>query len=559
MLKKRIPSNLYQLLSYFKPYKRKAIVGGVFMLISVILVLPTPLLTMYLIDYVLPQKDVLLLSFVSFTAILIIIVKTAFGALQQIYFQKFNECVIFKIQIDIFQKVQSLPAKLRKKLHTGYLMSRIKDDPERLHSLLVETLFGILKDVLTLIIGISVVFYIHWKLAIVSILLLPFYATVFSYFNRRIRDVASTYFEDRANVSRKIQESLLLHDLFKFFYANKYDSIRFVKHLKKSILSSIKRTKLIAVSYACIGIIGGLGPVLVIWYGIYEIINGNLLLGELIAFNSFLAYLLGPTNQLIKVNVNIQQSLVAWDRIYEYLNINSEHSSFQKRDSYVELKGEITLESVSFSYDDKKIIEDLNINIPAKSTIAIIGKSGCGKTTFASLLTLQNTDYEGSIKIDGIDLKAFNSLAHYKNVSYVPQEPYLFHDTILENIQIGDRKITKDEIINACKMVNIHDFIDSLPNKYETIIDERALNLSIGQKQRIAIARSVVRNPKIIILDEPSSNLDSNTEVLLFNCLKDFFKNRTTIIITHKLTLDINFDFVIDMDNNNEIKKSFVL
>ncbi len=545
MLKKKISPKYIKLFRYFKPHKKKSVIGGIFLLINVILLLPTPLLTMYLIDDVLPQKDFRLLGLISLLALFIILLRALFGSFQQIFFQRFNECVIFKIQLDLFQKVQLMPYKARKKMQTGYLMSRVKDDPERLHSLLVETLFGIIKDVLTLLVGIAIVFYIHWKLAIISLILLPFYAKIFKYFNKKIRDAATDYYEDRAHVSKKIQESIHLYDLFRIFNANKYDTIKLIKFLKKSIRSSIHRTNLVAFSSAAIGFVGGVGPILVIWYGIYEIMQGRLLLGELIAFNSYLGYLFGPTNRLIKINLSIQQSKAAWDRIYEYLIPSNNKDETLITETKLNIQGEVLFNKVSFAYNQTPILRDLSFKIPANSSIAIIGESGCGKTTLTSLLTQINTDYSGDIFIDGTNIKHINSIYLRNQISVVSQEPLLFSDSIYQNIKIGDSKINLDEIVSACKTVNIHDFIELLPQKYDTIIDERSINLSIGQKQRIAIARAIVRNPKILILDEPTSSLDVETEKLIFGTLNKFIQSRTTIVITHRLAINLNFDYIV--------------
>ncbi len=547
--KKKIPHKYYLLFRYFKPHKRKAIIGGIFMLFNVALLLPTPLLTLYLIDKVLPEKNVSLLCLISILTIVIIVLSSVFASLQQIFFQRFNESIVFKMQLDLFNRVQALPHHQRKKMQTGYLMSRVIDDPERLHSLLVETAFSILKDVLTLLVGIILVFYIHWKLACIAILLLPAYALIFKFYNKKIRNSSTDYYEKRAQITKKVQESISLHDLFKLFNAYKYDAIKLVGYLKESVKKSIYRTVLVSVSTALLGIISGVGPIFVIWYGLYEIMHGRLTLGELIAFNSYIGYLFGPTNRLIKVNLSIQQSLAAWERIYEYLTLNNkeENKSYKINKVTQELKGEIVFNQVSFSYDNDEILKKISLNIPPKSVIGILGKSGCGKTTMMSLITMLHTNYSGEILIDGINIKDYDIASLRGQIAVVSQEPSLFCNTIFDNIQIGNRLITYDKIVQACKTVNIHDFILSLPEKYNTIIDERATNLSIGQKQRIAIARAIARDPKILILDEPTSNLDIETERLIYSSLSDFIKSRTTIIITHRVAINLKFDAIISL------------
>ncbi|NOU58883.1 ABC transporter ATP-binding protein [Marinifilum caeruleilacunae] len=539
------------LIGYFRQHKKKALWGGLFMMLNVLLILPTPLITMYLIDTILPAKNYNLLGIISMSAIALIALKGVSNSLQHLFFQSFNECVIFKIQLDLFEKVQTIPQFIRKKMHTGYIMSRIKEDPERLQSLLIESFFTIIKDGLTFIVGISIIFYLHWKLALISVVLLPLYTLTLQFYSKKVKKASQIYYEHKAIVSKKVQESISLLDLFKQFNAQKYDAIKFVKLLKNSTKSSLKKTMLNAYSSIMVGFIGGLGPILIIWYGIAEIMNGNLLLGELIAFNSFLGYLFGPTDRLTKLNINIQQSLVAWDRIYEYLfELYKEPISLSNKNISKTLIGEIKFNEISFSYDSKKILNKCNLFIPGKSTVAIIGESGCGKSTLVSLLTLVNTNYDGSILIDNLNIKDLDSFKYKDQIAIVTQEPMLFHNTIYNNIALGKNSITLDKIIYACKIVKIHDFVSSLPKGYDTILDERGINLSIGQKQRIALARAIVRDPKILILDEPTSNLDLETEKLLFNDLNNFIKSRTTIIITHRLDINLRLDYLITLKSN---------
>ncbi|NPA45172.1 MAG: ABC transporter ATP-binding protein [Chlorobi bacterium] len=281
----------------------------------------------------------------------------------------------------------------------------------------------------------------------------------------------------------------------------------------------------------------GIGPIIVLGYGMTEVINGNLTLGKLIAFNSFLGYLFGPSSRLVSMNVRVQKSLVALARIFElYSNGVAYKNVFGKKKK--QLIGRIEFQNVTFSYPDtnKIVLKNINLIIEEHTTVGIVGESGSGKTTLTKLLTGLYMNYKGKILFDEIELKEYDAFAIRDYLAFVEQEPLLFSDTILNNIRIGRLNATEDEIVRAAKKAHIHDFISSLPEQYLTELNERGLNFSTGQKQRIAIARAILRKPSILILDEPTSSLDSNIESLIFHSLKDFINSRTTIIIAHRLS-----------------------
>ncbi|OFX26466.1 MAG: hypothetical protein A2041_00570 [Bacteroidetes bacterium GWA2_31_9b] len=516
--------------------KKYAIWGGVAMIFNILLMLPTPLITMYLIDQILPQKDFPMLSLVSGLLVIFILFKFISSYFQNLYFVKFNELVIFHIQIDLNEKIQSFTARYRQKLQTGYLMSRISNDPNRLHGLFATILLTAVSDILTFIVGLIIIFFIHWKLALASLFILPFFIYAINYFSKKIRDTAEVTYEESAQVYKKMQESISLIDTFLMFNAQKYDAIKLVQRMRKSVVSYIHLSVLSSLSMNIAALISGIGPVVVIWYGMYEIMNGNLTLGELIAFNAFIGYLFGPANRLMNANSSIQQSLAAWDRIYEILNEKKNVLKKSKKNVRNKILGHVSFQNVAFSYDDQPVLKNINLEIAPKSILGIVGESGCGKSTLVSLIPVLNEKNEGEIFIDDLQVGDYNVNTLRDQIAYVNQEPLLFNNTILNNIKLGNKNASRDEIIHAAHLAKISDFIESLPDGYDSIVDERGLNMSVGQKQRIAIARAILKKPSILILDEFTSNLDSESEYDLFETLKDFMKERTTIIVAHRLS-----------------------
>jgi ABC-type bacteriocin/lantibiotic exporter with double-glycine peptidase domain len=522
------------LYGYLKRYKKEAFLGGLFMILNIMMLLPTPLLTMYLIDTVIPSKDIKLLAVICTICIFILICSGIFSILQNYFFGKFNYNAIFDIQFDVLSKIRQTSTAYRNKKQTGYLMSRINDDPNRLQSLFAETFVSLTKDVIILLVGGTIIFILNWKLALLSIVLLPFFILALQYFGIKIKKISLLLFEYSAQFTRKLQESISLMDTFFIFNAEKRDTDHLKEKQKTVIKTGIKKLIIQNVSGSLVSIIGGLGPIIVLWFGISQIIHGNMTLGTLIAFNTFLGYIFGPSSRIISTALNMQQSLAALDRVYEMLFLlpNAvESKEFKKTDRII--TGKIEFEKVYFKYDDEHILLDVNFSISAKQTIAIVGESGSGKSTLISLITQLNKSFEGNIYIDNHLLSSIKS--YRKQIALLHQEPALVVASIKENIKIGKPEASDNEIIEAAIKANIHDFIMSLPSQYDTEVDERGLNMSIGQKQRIAIARCIIRNPAIFIMDEPTSNLDLTTERLLFDSLKDFMKARTTIIVAHRL------------------------
>lgn len=534
------------LYSYLIKYKGWAFLGGLFMILGVLLLIPTPLLTMHLIDKVIPTGDIYMLSIICIVCVCVLILNGVFSNLQNFFFSKFNHKVVFDIQLDLITLVQSTSTQFRQQKQTGYLMSRIKDDPSRLQSLFADTYTAIVKDAITLLVGCCIIFYLHWKLAIVSIVLLPLFIFTLRKFGIKIKNISNILFELSAHVSKKLQESLALLDTFLVFNAEKFDRIRFLGTQKPYIRTSIKRSIIQTLASSIITTISGLGPLIVLWYGIYEIINGRLTVGQLVAFNSFLGYIFGPTARLVNTFINMQQSLAAWDRVYEMLEQTPISRKESNKQISKQIEGVISFKNVYFDINKTSILKNINFEIKKNQTIGIVGESGGGKSSIVSLISMLNIATKGLVTVDGFDI---NNVKHYRQqIALVQQEPILFVDSIRNNIKLGKLNATDEEVIEAAKRAKIHDFINSLPDNYNSMVDERGLNMSIGQKQRIAIARCIVRNPAIFIMDEPTANLDAESEKLLMNSLYDFIKSRTTIIIAHRLSSITFADKIIVID-----------
>ncbi len=540
------------LLSQFKKHKCGLLTGAGVLLILSLLILPTPFLTRYILDEILPNKKVEdLVLFVSII-IVILILQKGISFFQRLLFFEINSKIIYDIKLDLLKKINRVPIKVSKRYGTGYLISRINSDTSRLRSLFADTLVHIVKDILTFIVGLGAIFYIHWKLALISIGLLPFFIFATIYFSKRIRDLSKIYYEDDAKTVKQLEESLSMIELVKQFSRNNFNIIKYLSKANLSFRSNIKLGKLSFTNDLVIGFIGGLSPIVIISYGGYEIINDRLTIGSLIAFNSFVGYIFGPTNRLININVQLQKALVALERINELFNLSEQKEDLSYKVDSISC---LEIKNLNFSYDgNKNILKDLNLNINSGEKVGIVGSSGSGKTTLLKILSgLYDIEY-GKFYLNNQELKNSQIGSLRKSISVVEQEPFLFDDSIYNNIKFGKPSATEDEILDVVKKVNLDEFVDKLPLGYNTLVGNKGNNLSVGQKQRIAIARALLKNPKILILDEATSSIDNLSEKYITETINSLPKNMIVIIVAHRLSTIKNCDKIFVMDKGSIVE-----
>ncbi|MCK4359684.1 MAG: ABC transporter ATP-binding protein [Candidatus Cloacimonetes bacterium] len=567
------------LIPYFKKHTASLIVGGISIFLLSILILPTPLITRHIIDKTLPNKNLQELLFLILLVLALLIFMKAVGYFQGLLFFKINTKVILSIRLDLLEKINKLPLKLSKKYGTGYLISRINDDTDRLRTLFADTVIMIIKDVLTFLAGAVVIFIFHWKLAIVSVAILPFFVMATIYFSKVIRKLSKIFYEDNAQTTRQLEESLNMLELSKVFLKYKYNLLRYFKRAKQAFRSNIKLGKTSFINNAVTGFLGGIAPIVIIGYGGYEIIQENLTLGTLIAFNSFVGYLFGPTSRLINVNIQIQKALMALERVRELFALPEEeidkeivlperierlefvnvhfayderkvatktprygHSSLQGRQRHkeeninlIKFKNHKDKNLIADKIDEEEILKGISFTANRGEKIGIVGSSGGGKTTLLRLLAgLYEVD-KGKILLNGRSLTTSELIALRKQVAIVEQEPYLFNDTIYNNIRFGNWQIGEEGVYSSAKQAYADEFIRQLADGYQTEVGEKSTNLSVGQKQRIAIARALVKKPKILVLDEATSNIDSISEEFIHRTIFSLPEDMIIFIIAHRL------------------------
>jgi len=541
--KKTTFRTVLRFLRFLKPYWKKGVIAFLFMLLAVGLQLPMPFLTKYLIDKVLVLKSFKILNIIGLVLVGVLFVRAASTFIESFLLTTFRGRVLFDIRLKLFEHIQKFSLSFFHKKETGYLMSRVSGDVNAVQGLLADTLVSFGQNTLTFIAGIACTLYIHPKLAIICFGILPLYLLSLQVFNKRIRRMSHDVRERYAMVQKDLQELLSAIFIIKAFTGEKRSTIRLLKSVKDAIRKEVRLDITAALASISSVIISSAGPIVLIWYGCGEIIRGSLTVGGLIAFNSFIRYLFGPARALFNLNIGIQRSLAACERVFEIMDIAPEREG--KNDIKV-TEGKVVFENASFSYDgEERVLKNISFEVNPGELVAIVGRSGVGKTTLVSLIPRFYEPEEGKILIDGEDIKDAVLKKLRKNIGIVAQETFLFSDTIKENISFGNPDANDREIEEAARLAYCNEFIKTLPGGYETKVGERGVNLSGGERQRISIARAILKNPKILILDEATSNLDSESEKKIQKALEPLMKKRTTFVIAHRLSTIINADRIL--------------
>lgn len=529
------------------------------MAMNILLRLPLPLLTMYVIDNVLLKnspESLKILGLICAGLIIVLLLQGLFNFLQTYLLILFKERVILDIKLKMFQHLESLSFSFFHSRQTGYLMSRI-EDVSSAEGLLADTVLSFLRDSFTFLVGLILIFVINWKLALASITVLPFFIISLTCFSQKLRELSKESREKQAIISQNLQESLTGIYLVKSFVREKYEAQKILQVLREAMKINIKRGFWSQMVGTLTSVIGGLGPLVVLWYGGSQVINGSLSLGKLVAFNSFLSYLFGPTQRLTNLNFTVQQSLGAIERIREILGVVPEIQQLKKASSLPKIEGNVQFTDVSFSYNGKKknILTNINLEVKPGMLVAIVGYSGVGKTTLVNLIPRFYDPTSGSIFIDGHDIRKVNQDSLRSQIGIVSQDTFLFAGTVEENIRYGRLDASTEEIVEASRSANAEEFILELPEGYHTLAGERGVKLSGGQKQRLSIARAVLKNPRILILDEATSSVDSHSESLIQEAMERLMRGKTTFVIAHRLSTILSADKIVVLNSGGIVEE----
>lgn len=557
--KKLSKDGLKKALSLFKytlPYKNVFIIGMVFLVLSTLTTMAFPLLIGEMTK-VMEGKSTYTINQVAIFFGTILICQGIFSFFRVYFFSIVSEKTAADLRTILYDKFITTPITFFENNRVGDLMSRITSDISAVQNVLSTTLAEFFRQIATMIIGIGILIYISWKLTIFMLATFPIIVIAALIFGRYIRVISKKVQDKLAESNIIVEETLQSISIVKAFTNENLESKRFRKTISETVTLALKAATLRGgfITFFIIGLFGGI--VLVIWFGGKLVISHEILIADLITFLTLTIFVGASLSGLGDLYAQLQRTVGASERILEILNEKNEVILNQEIEKG-NIKGSVEFENVKFSYPSRKdveVLKNLNLSIKAGEQIAIVGPSGAGKSTIVQLLMKFYQLEIGVIKIDNKDIKNQDVTDLRQHIAIVPQEVILFGGTILENIAYGKPTATFSEIESAAQRANAMEFIEKFPDRFDTIVGERGVKLSGGQRQRIAIARAILKNPAILLLDEATSALDSESEKLVQDALNDLMKNRTSIVIAHRLATIRNVDKIYVL-KNGEIAES---
>ena len=490
--------------------------------------------------------------------ILYLVVRTLFATINWFYNYNISfvgQRIVFRIRLDLHQKIQKLQMTFFDRQQTGKIMSRILDDVGLLQSEVTTTFVETTRHVARILIGIVVLVSIDGKLALMAFLALPLYVLTYKGFQRAISTTFARYREAYADTYGILEERVKGMRVVLSFARERREFRQFFKRLGGIFRLGLKSNMLSVGLSATCALVSGVASALIFYLGALQVRSGAMTVGDLIYFNMSMGSLFQPLVALTNVNAVIQQMVVVISRVFEVLD---EDVRIEDRADAVSLKkvhGRVSFQGVSFRYNDTAdyVLKDLDFDVAPGTSVAVVGPSGAGKSTLVSLLMRLYEPTEGKILLDDYNIQDIRISSLRNHISMVPQEPVLFSGTIVDNIRYGREGTTAVQIMEAAKSAELHDFIMTLPEKYEARVEERGSNLSGGQKQRLAFAMALVTNPSILILDDTTSALDAKTEARIQVTLDRIMDGRTTFVITHRISTATRADKILVLDNGRMV------
>ena len=592
---------LKRVLAYARPYRGRIIILLLAILATTGLGLITPLIFRDLIDNTLPSSDTQRLNLMALGLILIPIVSGAIRVVQRKVNSSIGEGVIYDLRVSLYHHLQRMSLRFFTNTKTGELMSRLNSDVVGAQTAISSTIVDIVTNIVTVIATLAVMLTLEWRLTILGVAVLPLFIIAGRRLGTTLRDIAREQMDYNARMNAIMNETLNISGalLVKLFGRRETEVERFEERAGKVRDTGIRQALVGSQFFVLLGLVGAVGTALVFWVGGHLVIQEVFTIGTIVAFSAYLGQLYGPLQALVSTPVAFAQSMVSFERVFEVIDLPLEIAEKPNALALDNVRGELVFEHVSFNYavdesllltevtrhgrmasvdavfsgverksekpvEDKKpaysqarelALHDVSFSIKPGQMAALVGPSGAGKTTMTYLIPRLYDPTEGRILLDGCDLRDLKLDSLAQNIGMVTQETYLFHDSIRTNLLYARLDATQAEIEAACKAANIHDFIMGLPEGYDTIVGERGYRLSGGEKQRIAIARVVLKDPRILVLDEATSHLDSQSEALIQEALRAVQAGRTSLVIAHRLSTVLTADLILVMNRGEVVER----
>lgn len=571
------PGTISRITRFAIPYKISLIFFMITVVIDAFLIIASPLLLRKLIDDGVIPKDFELVTSLAVLVGIIAILDAVFSMIGRWFSARIGEGLIYDLRKQVFEHVQRQSIAFFTRTQTGALISRLNSDVIGAQQAFTSTLSGVVSNSLSLLLVLITMLTLSWQITLVSLVLLPVFLIPTKWVGRKLQGLTRQSFDINAQMSSNMAERFNVSGalLVSLYGDSEKEKSDFSTKARKVADIGISIAMLNRIFFIALTSIAAIATAVAYGIGGHLAINDQLTVGTLLAITALLARLYGPLTALSNVRVDVMSALVSFERVFEVLDLQPMVTDSQNAKELKTVKPEVKFDSVSFTYPSAKeislasleavakpemvesgeVLKNISFTVLPGTLTGIVGPSGAGKSTISSLIPRLYDVTSGGIFIDGLDIRQYSIKSLRENIGVVTQDSHMFHDSIYANLLYADSNVSKDEIENACRAAQIWDFIEGLPNGLDTVVGERGHRLSGGEKQRLAIARLLLKKPSLVILDEATAHLDSENEALVQAALKEVLKNRTSIVIAHRLSTIVNADQILVIDSGSIVER----
>lgn len=530
-------SSYARLFPFLKPYVVRLVVAAVLVAAASFLNLVLLRLAGRLWDVITIQRDMASMTALIGSMLALVAIQGLFSMGQSYLVQWVSQRVVADFRAHLFAHLQTLSLSFFAQRRTGEILSRLMNDVSVIQTTVTETPVDAAKQLVILVGGVGFLLVMNWRLCLLILILLPILVLVARLFGRQLRALSTAIQDQTAQATTIAEEVISGIRVVKSFVQSGWEVRRFAAQLQANVETALRRAAIMAIFIPVITVLTFASAAFVLWYGGRQVIEGTISPGDLFAFVLFAGILIGPFGSVARLTTAVKESQGALKRVCEILDTQPDVRDRPGAIDIPPIKGHVRVEHVSFGYDPRQpVLRDISFEVQPGQTVALVGPTGSGKTTLIHLLHRFYDPLAGAIFIDGYDLRDVRLESLYRQIALVPQETILFGGTILDNIRYGREGASEEEIIAASQAAHAHEFISALPDGYQTIVGDKGVNLSGGERQRLAIARAILKNPRILILDEATSALDAESERLVQEALERLMAGRTCFVIAHRLT-----------------------
>ena len=544
-----------KLLKFAKPYSKSIVFAFFCLALTSSISLILPLLVRNIVNAVFVQKNASILNSLTFNVVVIIFLQATFAVTQNYILGFIGHRIVTDFRCELFSHLQTLSVRFFQNRRVGEILSRMSSDISVIQNGLISIPVAVLRQTITLVGGLAIILYLNWKLTGLILVAIGPLMIFARFFGKRLRDLTEKVQDKLAEASIILEEMVSSIKIVKSYTREKFEKERFEKEIENVFETFIAKVKISSFFGPFILMLTFLVSTILIWYGGHQVMDGSTTPGELAAFFLYAIIMAGPIGTFVRIYTQLQEMKGAIRRVMEIMETKPDIKKPESPIHFDEIKGSISFDNVCFGYEQGRyILKNICLEIFPGETVALVGPSGAGKSTIIYLLHRFFDPDQGTVRLDGNDIRQLNMQRFLEQIAYVPQDTILFGGSVRENILYGKLDANKDELENAAKKAHAHEFISKFPEGYDTLVGEKGVKLSTGERQRIAIARALLKNPKILILDEATSSLDNESEALIQEALDSLITGRTTLVIAHRLTTIQNADKIVALDRGQIVE-----